>query len=83
MKTVTREQFKVRSDLEVVHIPTGATFLAYPYLKTDDVVRSITVNWGRAKDKSEAIEDYVRQDIRRVAVEILVDRARRNARVRE
>jgi hypothetical protein len=26
MASVTREQFKIRSELEVVHIPTGAVF---------------------------------------------------------
>jgi len=28
--SVTREQFEIRSDVEVIHIPTGADFRAYP-----------------------------------------------------
>ena len=28
---VTRGQFKIRSEVEVVHIPTGVHFRAYPY----------------------------------------------------
>lgn len=77
MKTVTREQFKFLGDLEVVHVPTGATFWTYPYSNPDDVVRSITANWARAEDKSEAINEYARQDISRMAVKILLDRARK------
>ena len=36
MASVTREEFKIRSELEVVHIPTGAVFSAYPYSNPDD-----------------------------------------------
>ena len=31
LASVTREEFKIRSELEVLHIPTGAVFQAYPY----------------------------------------------------
>ena len=37
MASVTREQFKIRSELEVVHIATGAVFTAYPYSNPDDM----------------------------------------------
>ena len=37
MASVSREQFKIRSELEVVHIPTGAVFSAYPYSNPDDM----------------------------------------------
>ena len=37
MASVTREQFKIRSELEVVHIPTGAVFSAYPYSNPDEI----------------------------------------------
>ena len=45
---VTREEFQIRSEVEVVHIPTGAVFLAYPYSNPDDMLQSVKVNWGRA-----------------------------------
>jgi hypothetical protein len=79
VKTVTREQFRIESDLEVVHVPTGSTFSAYPYYNPDDVLRSVTANWGRVADESGAIGGYARQDIRVMAVQILLERARRNA----
>ena len=37
LASVTREQFKIRSELEVVHIPTGAVFSAYPYSNPDEI----------------------------------------------
>jgi hypothetical protein len=37
MASVIREQFKIRSELEVVHIPTGAVFSAYPYSNPDEI----------------------------------------------
>ena len=30
MVPVTREEFKIRSELEAVHLPTGTVFSAYP-----------------------------------------------------
>lgn len=48
MASVTREEFKIRSELEAVHTPTGAVFRAYPYSDPNDMLRSITVNWGPA-----------------------------------
>lgn len=79
MKTVTREQFRIESDLEVVHVPTGTTFSAYPYSNPDDMLQSIAANWVRAEDRSGFIEDYARHDISRVAAEILLEQAHRNA----
>ncbi len=72
VKTVTREQFRIESELEVVHVPTGMTFSAYPYSDPDDMVRSITTN-RRPKDESGVIEEYVYQDISRMAAEILIE----------
>ena len=52
MALVTREQFKIRSELEVVHIPTGAVFSAYPYSNPDDMLESIRVNWSRGSARA-------------------------------
>jgi hypothetical protein len=79
MKSVTREQFRVESDLEVVHEPTGITFYAYPYINPDDMLKSITANWRSVEDESGFIEDYAREDIVRMAAEILLEQTRRNA----
>jgi hypothetical protein len=79
VNTVTRGQFKIRSDLEVVHEPTGVTFPAYPYSNPDDMLRSITVNWGGAEDRSGLIEHNARQNIRHVAEQIFLEQARRNS----
>ena len=68
---VTREEFQIRSEVEVVHIPTGAVFLAHPYSNPDDMLQSVKVNWGRAG--SPAI-NYAEQ-IRRMASNLLLERA--------
>jgi hypothetical protein len=72
MVSVTREQFEVRSELEVFHNPTGAVFSAYPYSDPDDMLQSITVNWGPAG--APTAPDYAEQ-IRRVASQLLLERA--------
>ena len=46
LASVSREEFKIRSDLEVLHIPTGAVFRAYPYSNPDDMLQSVKVTWG-------------------------------------
>lgn len=76
MKTVEREQFKILSDLEVVHVPTGARFSVYPYSNTDDRLRSVTENCRITEDKSKAAEDYAKEDIKRMAMQILLEVAR-------
>ena len=45
--SVTRGEFNVRSELEVVHIPTEAVFRAYPYSNPDDMLQSVKETWGR------------------------------------
>ena len=47
MASVTRDEFKIRSELEAVHIPTGAIVRAYPYSNPDDMLQSVKVNWSR------------------------------------
>jgi hypothetical protein len=68
---VTREEFQIRSEVEVVHIPTGAVFLAYPYSNPGDMLQSVKVNWGRAG--SPPI-NYAEQ-IRRMASNLLLEHA--------
>ena len=76
MASVSREQFKIRSELEVVHIPTGAVFSAYPYSNPDDMLESVRVNWRRA----DALPDA--QEVRHMASQLLLEQALRAARVR-
>jgi hypothetical protein len=56
MASVSRDQFEIRSELEVVHLPTGAVFRAYPYVDADDMLRSVQVQWGWAGSPDSA--DY-------------------------
>ena len=70
MASVTREQFRIRSELEIVHIPTGAVFSAYPYSNPDDMLESVRVIWGRADAPPDA------QQVRRMASQLLLEQAR-------
>ena len=76
MASVTREQFKIRSELEVVHIPTGAVFTAYPYSNPDDMLESVRVSWGHDGAPPNA------QQVRRMASQLLLNQALRAASVR-
>lgn len=76
MVCVTPEEFKIRSELEAVHLPTGAVFQAYPYSNPDDLLQSIKVHWGRAGSPAESTGDYAEQ-VLRVGSQLLLERARR------
>ena len=78
MGSVTREHFKIRSELEVVHIPTGAVFSAYPYSNPDDMLESVRVNWGRAGAQPDSREADAQQ-VRRMASQLLLENTRRLA----
>ena len=78
LASVTREQFKIRSELEVVHIPTGAVFRAHPYSNPDDMLESVKVNWGRAGVPPEG--DCADQ-VQRMASQLLLERAARDRRL--
>jgi hypothetical protein len=77
MTPVTREQFSYKSDLEVVHEPTGANVSTYKYESPADACSTITVNWGRIGDLLEGAQDYDRWEVARVGCELLRERARR------
>ena len=61
LASVTREQFKIRSEVEVIHIPTGADFRAYPYSDTDDVLQSVKVSSDRDSGPAEKTGGYAEQ----------------------
>jgi hypothetical protein len=46
MKPVKREEFEHRSDLEVLHRPTGTNVSTYWYQNPDEACSSIKVNFG-------------------------------------
>ncbi len=79
LASVTREQFKIKSEVEVVHLPTGAVFQAYPYSNPDDVLQSVKVTWGRAGVPSTAADA---EQVRRMASQLLTEQAHRVARDR-
>jgi len=66
--TVTREQFEIRSEVEVVHIPTGAVFWAYPYSNPKDLLQNVKVNWGRA-----ALQGAHAEQIQLMALKLLLE----------
>jgi hypothetical protein len=78
MASVTREQFEIKSEFEVVHIPTGAVVQAYPYSDPADMLQSVKVNWGQAGSPAG---DYAEQ-VRRMASQLLLVRAHQVARGR-
>ena len=79
---VTREQFEVRSELEVVHIPTGAVFRAHPYSHPGDMLQSMRVNWNEAGTPPEGPGDYA-VELQRVAAQLLLERAADDRRLGE
>lgn len=79
LASVTRDQFKIKSEVEVVHLPTGAVFQAYPYSKPDDIQQSVRVTWRRAGVPGTG--GYAEQ-VRRMASQLLVERTRRIAKDR-
>ena len=81
MVSVNRDEFEIRSDLEAVHIPTGAVVRAYPYSNPDDMLQSVKINWGRAGQPTECVGDYAEQ-VRRVASQLLLEQVLRSARDR-
>lgn len=76
MTPVTRDEFKIRSELEATHIPTGAVFRIYPYNDPDDMLQSLKADWGTAPVESSG--DYAEQ-VRRMALQLLLERARQVA----
>lgn len=77
MTQVKSEQFDIKSDIEVVHKPTGATFSTYRYENPEDAVSAVTINWGRAGDVLSNGDDYAREDVKSIACELLLGQARK------
>ena len=71
---VTREQFEVRSELEAVHIPTGAVFRAHPYSNPGDMLQSMRVSWNETGTPPQGPGDYA-DEVQRVAAQLLLERA--------
>jgi hypothetical protein len=83
MTPVTREQFEFESNLMVIHKPTGASFSTYEYDDPENVGSDIKMNWGRAGDVLESGEDYDRGEVGKIAVQLLREQARREAKRRK
>jgi hypothetical protein len=81
LASVTREQLEIRSEVELVHIPTGADFRAYPYSDVDDMLHSVKVSWGGDGAPAESTGDYAEQ-VRRTALQLLLERAHQVSRAR-
>jgi hypothetical protein len=61
--------FNIISELEVLYVPTGALFQAYPYSNPNDMLQSVRVNWGRTGAPPEA------EKVKRMASQLLLERA--------
>jgi hypothetical protein len=72
---VGRDQFQFRGDLEVIHLPTGATVSTYRYDDPAHACSTINVNFARAGERLDSGGDYDRWDVVRVACELLRERA--------
>jgi len=70
MASIKEEDFLFKSDIEIVHRPTGANISTYRYPDPADACSTITVSFG--PDDSE----YDRMDIVRAAYELLRQKAR-------
>jgi hypothetical protein len=64
----------------VIHKPTGASFSTYEYDDPENVGSDIKMNWGRAGDVLESGEDYDRGEVGKIAVQLLREQARREAK---
>lgn len=80
MTTVTREQFRIRSEVEIVHIPTGATFWTYPYDKPEDMISSLKAHWGEPERAANGKKAFDRQEVGRVAAQLILEQAQRKLR---
>lgn len=82
MTPVTREQFTYKSDLEVVHEPTGATVSTSKYDNPLDACSTIRLSWGRISDWGrigdllKGSQDYDRWEVAQIGCELLHERAR-------
>lgn len=81
MTSVTRKDFAIRSELEVVHAPTGAVFRACPNSPPDAIIESVEAHWGPADTPRGTSDDYAYR-IRSMAIQLLVEQVDRTARAR-
>jgi hypothetical protein len=77
MTDVTREQFETVTDAQVRHRPTGATISAYRYDEPtrDKIAGDLKVNWGRAGDRLDNGDEYEREHVAHVAIDLLTELA--------
>jgi hypothetical protein len=80
MTPVTRDQFEMKSDIEVVHTPTGARFSTYRYDDPKNATSNLTINWGKAGDRLDSGEDYDRGEVRDMAARLLWEQANKTKR---
>lgn len=77
LASVTRGQFEIRSDVEIVHIPTGTDFRAYLYSDLKDMLQSVKVSGARPGLPGEYAEQ-----VRCMASQLLLERAHQGASAR-
>jgi len=75
MNNVTREQFEFIDDIQVRHMPTGATFSTYRYVDPENAANTVIENLGRAGERLPNGEEYSPAEIRAMAITLLRERA--------
>jgi hypothetical protein len=69
----------IRSELEVIHAPTGAVLVAYPYNKPDDVLASVRVIWAPT---GAPVDTELAERIQFMGTQLLLEQARRATEAR-
>ena len=54
MEPAHRDNFRIKSEIEAVYVPTGAIFRAYPYADPFDILQRAIVIWGPAGPPANA-----------------------------
>jgi hypothetical protein len=75
MSLASRDEFKILSEVEAIHLPTGTVFRAYPYSDPDHMLQSIVVQVrGPAAISSKG---HSAEQLRQVAEQLFLEQVRR------
>lgn len=75
--SVTRDQFTILSDVEVLHTPTGAKFSTHRYHDPAQAASTIIENLGRLGERLADGTEYSAAEVRVMAIELLREQAQK------
>lgn len=70
-RSVTRDQFQIVSEVEVLHIPTGAKFWTYRYKDPANAGSTVFENLGRLGEHLDDGAEYSAAEVRVAAAGLL------------